>query len=398
MTTASNDEILPSLAMAQFRESYPLDTVVSKVRRQLKETENLLCEWDAEIHRLHTLAAQLEGRRTHLRRRMGEYRALISPIRRVPVEIWAAIFVLSLSDSYGLCVTNDEISTPTLDLSHVCSFWRAVVMSTPALWANLDLFAGKGESSPDPWYSDPFSAEGRWSKCRIEEVVDLYLLRSETSPLSFNLRSNLDKYTYEDLHPAAWNILTSLLKDSNRWSNVKIELPWAIFVHDTFEDILTKTAPSHCVNLLALSVDFKGTHIFNRYPPLFDLMPNASRLQALYLDEFDSAFTLPFPQLREITIRRLLSQQFHSCLSMCPELERADVMVDNLSNWSEIPGATNIIYLPKLHSLLRSPTLPRFWTSSSPLFDVTGSSYRCRVWIFPSSQRMLVHCLTVSRT
>ncbi|KAF8211877.1 hypothetical protein K438DRAFT_1751484 [Mycena galopus ATCC 62051] len=68
------------------------------------------------------------------------HRALISPWRQLPVEVMSEIFLFTLqAESDELIVWTDHRRTGTMLLCKICSAWRAIALSTPALWNSLSL-------------------------------------------------------------------------------------------------------------------------------------------------------------------------------------------------------------------------------------------------------------------
>ncbi|KAJ7607910.1 hypothetical protein FB45DRAFT_763762, partial [Roridomyces roridus] len=87
---------------------------------------------DGEIARLKQFAAE----RAVLVSYGAQTKAALSPMRRMPNELLIEIFVLTVpsvkSDGPWAC-TFSMRGSPWV-LTHVCSRWRAVAISTPALW------------------------------------------------------------------------------------------------------------------------------------------------------------------------------------------------------------------------------------------------------------------------
>ncbi|KAJ7645641.1 hypothetical protein DFH06DRAFT_1212014 [Mycena polygramma] len=83
---------------------------------------------------------QLRAELDHTRRFIKFHQALISPWRRLPVEILTECFLFTLGvtkqsdDSYW-----DDDREGTLLLCKICSTWRAIAIRTPALWNVLSV-------------------------------------------------------------------------------------------------------------------------------------------------------------------------------------------------------------------------------------------------------------------
>ncbi|KDQ27363.1 hypothetical protein PLEOSDRAFT_1026266, partial [Pleurotus ostreatus PC15] len=60
---------------------------------------------------------------------------ILAPIRRIPPEILAEIFVATIDDT-TLCDPLDYDEMPWL-LGRVCHSWRMVTESTPKLWSRI---------------------------------------------------------------------------------------------------------------------------------------------------------------------------------------------------------------------------------------------------------------------
>ncbi|KIM23927.1 hypothetical protein M408DRAFT_37680, partial [Serendipita vermifera MAFF 305830] len=73
----------------------------------------------------------LKSQKRILSDEMDEIRAVLHPIRRLPVETLRHIFEATLEAS-------DKIELwQATQLSHVCQHWRAVVLNSPELWSHI---------------------------------------------------------------------------------------------------------------------------------------------------------------------------------------------------------------------------------------------------------------------
>ena len=74
-------------------------------------------------------------------RMIQNHRAVLSPVRRVPTEIWEEIFAYCGEQTDGLCTPVDpchiRIDEFPWVLGRVCSRWREITMKYPALWTNV---------------------------------------------------------------------------------------------------------------------------------------------------------------------------------------------------------------------------------------------------------------------
>ncbi|KAF5371799.1 hypothetical protein D9758_003382 [Tetrapyrgos nigripes] len=326
MTADSLDDSLPPLDVTRFRDGYPSESVVSQVHHLLQDAEKMISECGAD--------PSTKARTRRINRRIQAYRAYISPNRRVPVEIWTQIFQTSISplSSPGLTVNEDGILlTPTLNLTHVCATWRAVVISMPGLWSNLDLVL---ENDPE-------------TDSRLANTVPIYLQRSQTSPLRFKLNAVREPGDDDDdddeveIGPAGWGVFKRLLEVSDRWLAVELNMAWSIANHSNLGNILKAFQDNQCNILQSLSIDFGGTHEFDESeesPRLFELFARAPQFKSLRLEEFDPSFALPFSQLRELTVDSIFGEQIMLPFEMCHNLLKLDITVESLEDYHIYSG------------------------------------------------------------
>ncbi|KAE9387109.1 hypothetical protein BT96DRAFT_756711, partial [Gymnopus androsaceus JB14] len=78
--------------------------------------------------------SELTRRKDALLIDIASVRNLLSPIRRVPVEILSEIFELSCLPDNGIVTASHDIVRRTTTLSKVCVAWRNASISTPRLW------------------------------------------------------------------------------------------------------------------------------------------------------------------------------------------------------------------------------------------------------------------------
>src|SRR6266498_2786437 len=123
--------------------------------------EEFLVEFSAEITSLEDQLSRLLQFKERLELYRREHRSVLSKFRMLPVEVLAMIFKIFV-DSFSRWeeppaptashylesgyAYSREISRmkPPFTLASVCQQWRAVAISTPSLWRNIDL---TGDSS-----------------------------------------------------------------------------------------------------------------------------------------------------------------------------------------------------------------------------------------------------------
>ncbi|KAJ7646549.1 hypothetical protein FB45DRAFT_890744 [Roridomyces roridus] len=112
----------------------PTDNEVLQIQGLLVEPLDKLSKIDEEIAELQKSLNKLTEQRAHLAAYIDGYKALISPARRMPLDIVQEIFMACLP-THRNCVMSAK-EAPIL-LGRICSAWRAIAYSTPRLWASL---------------------------------------------------------------------------------------------------------------------------------------------------------------------------------------------------------------------------------------------------------------------
>ncbi|KAJ7609162.1 hypothetical protein FB45DRAFT_805827, partial [Roridomyces roridus] len=100
------------------------------------EIDASLASLDAEIWRLQERLRSLKKDRSELLDHQRVHKSILSPLRRMPPEILAEIFVFSLPTVTELFQRQKfQIEDSPWVWTHICSRWRTVAISTPTLWS-----------------------------------------------------------------------------------------------------------------------------------------------------------------------------------------------------------------------------------------------------------------------
>ncbi|KAJ7498510.1 hypothetical protein FB451DRAFT_1202140 [Mycena latifolia] len=197
----------------------------------------------------------LDGLKTQLESLRHQLDSVVYPVLTLPLEITSEIFVHCLpTEREWDCVNPKE--APLL-LAHVCSAWRQITLSTPALWTTLDIDAIGLHSSFSPilnsWLARarqcPLSVKiagilsqidkfdgfletfrrhaGRMQSLEFKITLDTFD-RMDTPPLEFPLLQNLSIRLFDEdedldggeIHRAVWRFLLGEVSPSS------ITLPW----------------------------------------------------------------------------------------------------------------------------------------------------------------------------
>lgn len=68
---------------------------------------------------------------------LASFRNILSPVRRIPVEILPEILELACLPEDGIFHSKHAIALYAHNLSSVCAAWRKVALATPRLWSKL---------------------------------------------------------------------------------------------------------------------------------------------------------------------------------------------------------------------------------------------------------------------
>ncbi|KAK7051663.1 hypothetical protein VNI00_004642 [Paramarasmius palmivorus] len=151
----------------------PSQMDVAQTNYVLQEESEELRRYDEEIQRLRLILESTEVERDMLYRKMQERRSWFAPIRRLPVEILARIFVEVVEQSdFSLEIDPydaTEIHATPLELSHVSYHWRIITFSQQSIWSSISLGIHQMEKDLTP-------------------LLDIYLTNSANHPLTISIR------------------------------------------------------------------------------------------------------------------------------------------------------------------------------------------------------------------
>lgn len=107
---------------------------MTEIKAFLIEPTLRLKQLDDEISDLQRAIDKLRAERDSLGADVKAHRALISPVRQLPLDIIQEIFVACLPTHHNCVMSASE---PPILLGRICSLWRAISLSTPRLWTSL---------------------------------------------------------------------------------------------------------------------------------------------------------------------------------------------------------------------------------------------------------------------
>ncbi|KAF9259417.1 hypothetical protein L218DRAFT_874821, partial [Marasmius fiardii PR-910] len=88
------------------------------------------------LRELDEQSSQLQAERETIQSFVDNHRAIISPFRKLPVDIWSLVFVQCLpSSEFAVGI----ITEAPLILTRICRWWREIALSTPGLWNTIHI-------------------------------------------------------------------------------------------------------------------------------------------------------------------------------------------------------------------------------------------------------------------
>ena len=187
----------------------PTASEILEIKDSLKKPLARLASIESEIDRSNLVVEKVYDEHRALNAWIEAHRALLSPLRQVPIEIMEEIFIHCLPTDHNAVMSTRE--APLL-LSRVCSEWRSITLSTPRLWASLRIPLSPPESILG-YYALDFEFE-KCSKGAAE-----WIRRSGECPLSISLHPPSPHYQFDGISVKQpfRKVLKEILPSSKRW-------------------------------------------------------------------------------------------------------------------------------------------------------------------------------------
>ncbi|KAK0469718.1 uncharacterized protein EV420DRAFT_58650 [Desarmillaria tabescens] len=170
-----------------------------QVRSILLETQSQLDMVERKIEVLQAVLDTLCDQKTLLKSRIRRQKMALAPIRKIPAELIAEIFLLAVAEATAISPNGQSYSsaanTVPLRLSHVCRSWRETALFLQPLWTHLYLSSDQKHGS---------------------EILQTWLDRSGQRGLYFHV-----KLTSRPTHDRQ-NLVQSLIAHSHRWHTMHL--------------------------------------------------------------------------------------------------------------------------------------------------------------------------------
>ncbi|KAJ3736081.1 hypothetical protein DFJ43DRAFT_990080, partial [Lentinula guzmanii] len=148
----------------------PSTAELEKVKDLLPQPQIELSKVLSEIDRVQAALDDLLSQKQSIENYIDAHKSLLSPVRRIPPETLAEIFIHCLPADSLYAVRN--LAEAPLIFTTICHDWRQIALNTPQLWRSLHFFL------PSHLSDDVFS--------RRMAGITLWLERSGSLPLSIS--------------------------------------------------------------------------------------------------------------------------------------------------------------------------------------------------------------------
>lgn len=259
----------------------PTATESLHVRAIISEKQDHLAQIDNEIDRLRSLLKPLLRARDESKQSLSAHVNILSPARRMAAEIWSDIFTRCLPDEEHIPI---DCSKAPLLLTQICRAWRSFAFSTPQLWSSISVQA-RG-NAPSELHS---------------RVVEKWLSRSGTLPLSIKVHAT---------GSLGHDLLNTLVSFGPRVQSLDI-----MARHDERQKIFDASIPT------LSSLAFRGSGVLR----FFQLLGPPPNLRRLLLPGMDDMMARPFPWAELATLEVTVTVQYNECFTIfhrCHSLSR----------------------------------------------------------------------------
>ena len=374
-----------------------LDTNYVATDSESLEIQNLLQIPTSRLEELSTQLQELRNEQSSLRLFISKHRALISLIRKLPIDILQEIFIACLPTANNAVMSRLE---PPILLTQICSSWRNVAHATPQLWNSLHIAIPCSENFSSMTVEQHID--------RRSKAIQEWLSRSAAYPLDISLGrcrdSDLDEF-YE-------KIIDSLIRFSERWRNIEFSAPFQALVP------VANLPPSKVPLLETLSLNCPGGPVnFRQFDPqtvwITSGVLKAPNLRDLWLhglwltrlNEDVTRLPINWSQLTNMSLEgisygacSLSVSRTYKILSLCRNLITCRLEI------GFIPGDSEELPLETTTAVISLPFLTRFsireGASLSGLFtllhlpSLSYIEFHTTIWPTPLSSTSLLSLLT----
>ncbi|KAJ7732090.1 hypothetical protein B0H14DRAFT_3615866 [Mycena olivaceomarginata] len=249
---------------------------LEEIRKSALVAHTLKTSLEQQITETRMRLLRLEREEMHAAHHIERCKYALAPIRQIPNEILAAIFVCYAEITRAPCT---DVRGGVWILGHICRHWRAVVLSTPAVWSFFRARSPWGDGlNPSALAQEYLRRSGNYPLS-----IDFSCTHNDASPL-LRVFMDLDlengngvEDPYENIflkaEKSSKEIFDALLLRSPQWKVAKFDIPRSIYPE-------LRAIMGHLPNLAKFHLSavggdsdalFHDTETFRSCPRLVDL-------------------------------------------------------------------------------------------------------------------------------
>lgn len=386
------------------------DSESLEIQALLKAPTSRLDELSIRLKELDDQYTQIQNEQTSLLLSISQHRALMSLVRKLPIDILQEIFIACLPTSHNAVMSRWE---PPMLLTQVCSPWRQVAHATPQLWKSIHIVIPCNSPNSGIYASEypNFQSTAKQVAGRRSEAVLEWLTRSASCPLDISLSH------WENSTPDGFceKIVDYLIRFSERWRRIAFSAPYEALI--PVAALPTSKVPLlESLSLNSTRLHFSPAYIYPHLDPLAVWIKSgvvkAPRLRDISLHQLHEDVTrLPinWNQLTNLSLegtswgvssRSLSVSRAYKILSFCQNLISCRLEIGTTGQdeeSSETETSTSIISLPFLAKLY-----VREHNNLSGLFallhlpSLNSLEFHTAIWPTQGSSTSLLSLLTCS--
>ncbi|KAH9477668.1 hypothetical protein JR316_0009894 [Psilocybe cubensis] len=373
----------------------PSQRMMAEIKHFLQEPLAKFRANQLEIERLEYAIRTLNNEQAKIKEIVKPYNTVLAPIRRLPTDILREIFSHCLSSHRLPIISATE--APLL-LTHICSSWRTIALSSPLLWSKIIISLpsqtyydnnDSDEEKEDKYILSEEEMAQRQNYERVAElraeVTKIWLDRSGPNcPISISIVCPYTRYPCWNNSIA--NIIDIIIQHSRRFHSIEMAVQQNLYSH--IQELLSDADLSM---LKAFKLKIQEP-ISYRTPARLPIdTPVSLPLKNLMLDTFSlswktctkdfTVIPISWNHLRRLFLHSPIQQKdIIPLLSECSNLSECRIWVSNYFQEPETTPKTltRKVFLPRLHSLFihdttRSPvTAAAYAAIDAPALRTVG--------------------------
>ena len=285
----------------------------SQYSKTIASIETDISKLDDEMSRLQMVMDQLAAEHQSLEKSLEQHRAVMAPIRRIPLEVLSGIFIFCADSSSSDSGSNFYVTQAPMQLTFVCNKWRRLAISMSQLWSSISLHGGDSSGRGMVYYPE---------RSIRTDMLSTWLLRSGSSPLTLAI----DALWLE--HKALTSCIEILIPHSHRWLDVTFAL-------DEVHWEMLWDAKGHLPQLERFDADCLGEPLdgldTNVPSDIFQIAPKLHTI-TMRNNLHPSDWLVPWGQLRCFNFNLHVHLGSPTVLEACSNLNRCTIDVCSLDD------------------------------------------------------------------